>query len=631
MAPMQPNKPSFTIIVSEKGGAERRETFSTFELGIGRVSGNDLTLVKGNVSKQHARISYRDGGFVVTDLNSTNGTYVNRRKIQEPTKVGEGDRVYVGDFILRIESVEHPVASSGQSSQSDPAGDHSDSKSVSDSTTTKGKVPNDVLQSPRGASYPDVPAPPKMPGPGSTIASWSDNSSGRISFTNEDLQAVARASVSDPSIPGASATTLAPGERDANSLLALLVEAVVEVLGERWVGGATDHEQHGSVERVIEDQLQRLIQAGNFPPTVQIERLRVLARTEVLGLGALGKLLEDPSVTEILVPRFDQVLVRRNGNLENIDQGISSRRSLRRIILRMCIKSGRPAASDETIIERALPNGGLLWAVFSPLALGQPSLVLRKARENPSTLQGLVRAGVISRAMSVFLQQAVSARSRILVVGPRDSDIGAVAGALLSSIAEGTTALVEGTVDLGAVGLQVPAFRWSLVSAPDVRRLIASAARVSTQQFAVSLDDARVTSAVVDVMGATGVGVIAVREARTSEYALSQMVAELMTAHPGIHVDAARRLLAGSFDLLLEVVRYRDGRQRLIRLGEIGRVTADEIEIDDVFTFVTTSGTAGELVEGTFRSSGTVPRVVEELIARGAQFDTNVFARPSPR
>jgi pilus assembly protein CpaF len=623
---MQLNKPSFTIVVSEKGGAERRETFATFELGIGRVQGNDLILVKGNVSKQHARIAYRDGLFVVTDLNSTNGTYVNRRKIQEPTKIGEGDRVYVGDFILRIEAVEHPAAADAQGNPQEGS-EHSDSKSVADSTTTKGKP--STLEAQRGALYPDVPGPPKIPTHGAVIPSWTDNSPGRVSFASEDLQSVAKLAVSDPSVPGAAAATLAPGERDLNSLLAMLVEAVVEVVGERWAGGGADVEHHNSVERVIDDQLQRLLQLGNFPATVQVDRLRVLARTEVLALGPLGKLLEDPTVTEILVPRFDQVIVRRNTSLETLEQGLSSRRSLRRIILRLCIKAGQPVAADEAIVERALPNGGILWAVLPPLALGQPALVLRKPREVPINLQSLVRAGVVSRAMSVFLQQAVTAKSRVLVVGPRESDISAVAGALLGSATEGPIALVEGRSDLGAIGLQVPTFRWSSVRAKDPRTLIFAAANAATQQMGVCLDDARITAAVVDVLGASGVGVVAVREARTSEYALSQMVAELMKEHVGISVDAARRMLAGAFDLLLEVVRYRDGRQRLIRVGEIGRVTGDEIEIDDVFTFVTTAGTAGELVEGTFRSSGTVPRVVEELMARGAQFDTNVFARPT--
>src|SRR3954466_12304960 len=93
----------FSVIISEKGGAERREAFDRTEINGGRVQGNDLMLPKGNVSKRHARLLYRDGRFIVTDLNSTNGTYVNRRRITQATIVREGDRIYVGDFVLRIE------------------------------------------------------------------------------------------------------------------------------------------------------------------------------------------------------------------------------------------------------------------------------------------------------------------------------------------------------------------------------------------------------------------------------------------------------------------------------------------------------------------------------------------------
>src|SRR5688572_9981163 len=60
-------------------------------------------LPKGNVSKRHARVLFRDGRFIVTDLNSTNGTYVNRRRINQATIVREGDRIYIGDFVLRVE------------------------------------------------------------------------------------------------------------------------------------------------------------------------------------------------------------------------------------------------------------------------------------------------------------------------------------------------------------------------------------------------------------------------------------------------------------------------------------------------------------------------------------------------
>src|ERR1700733_9209801 len=90
----------FTIVISEKGGAERRETFDKNEINVGRVQGNDLMLPKGNVSKHHARLLYRDGRFIVTDLKSTNGTYVNGRKIAQATIVREGDKIYIGDFVL---------------------------------------------------------------------------------------------------------------------------------------------------------------------------------------------------------------------------------------------------------------------------------------------------------------------------------------------------------------------------------------------------------------------------------------------------------------------------------------------------------------------------------------------------
>jgi pilus assembly protein CpaF len=94
----------FTIIISEKGGAERRETFDKNEINVGRVQGNDLMLPKGNVSKHHARLLYRDGRFIVTDLKSTNGTYVNGRKIAQATIVREGDKIYIGDFVLKLDT-----------------------------------------------------------------------------------------------------------------------------------------------------------------------------------------------------------------------------------------------------------------------------------------------------------------------------------------------------------------------------------------------------------------------------------------------------------------------------------------------------------------------------------------------
>jgi len=154
----------FAIIVHEKGGAERREMFDAAELSVGRVQGNELMLPKGNVSKRHARLLYRDGRFIVTDLNSTNGTYVNRRKITQATIVREGDRIYIGDFVLRIEMSGGELGSA-EELRTGPSAFMRSSPSLTDGISNVSARPSD----------PDVeefthPPPPK-PTPSSPVSS----------------------------------------------------------------------------------------------------------------------------------------------------------------------------------------------------------------------------------------------------------------------------------------------------------------------------------------------------------------------------------------------------------------------------------------------------------------------------
>ncbi|HEY4244073.1 MAG TPA: ATPase, T2SS/T4P/T4SS family [Kofleriaceae bacterium] len=93
----------FTILIQEKGGEQRRMVFNKAEVTIGRVQGNDIVLPKGNVSKRHARIVLKDGKFIIVDLKSTNGTYVNGRKITSPLVVKDSDKIYIGDFIVGVD------------------------------------------------------------------------------------------------------------------------------------------------------------------------------------------------------------------------------------------------------------------------------------------------------------------------------------------------------------------------------------------------------------------------------------------------------------------------------------------------------------------------------------------------
>jgi pilus assembly protein CpaF len=142
----------FAIIISEKGGAERREAFDKNEINVGRVQGNDLMLPKGNVSKHHARLLFRDGRFIVTDLKSTNGTYVNGRKIAQATIVREGDKIYIGDFVIRLEG-------------SSAAAIEPEAPSEDASRTLDRGAMRAPLAPPMPPPIPDAPPPPSTPMP----------------------------------------------------------------------------------------------------------------------------------------------------------------------------------------------------------------------------------------------------------------------------------------------------------------------------------------------------------------------------------------------------------------------------------------------------------------------------------
>jgi pilus assembly protein CpaF len=152
----------FTIIISEKGGAERREAFDKNEINVGRVQGNDLMLPKGNVSKHHARLLFRDGRFIVTDLKSTNGTYVNGRKISQATIVREGDKIYIGDFVLRLETAAQPGAAAADATY----GPNDDSQGRTPARL--GPIPREMTPAPPPAAPPQLgppPLPPQMVAP----------------------------------------------------------------------------------------------------------------------------------------------------------------------------------------------------------------------------------------------------------------------------------------------------------------------------------------------------------------------------------------------------------------------------------------------------------------------------------
>lgn len=613
----------FTVVVSEKGGADRRESFERSEITVGRVQGNDLMLPKGNVSKRHARVVFRDSRFIVTDLNSTNGTYVNRRRISQATIVREGDRIYVGDFVLQIEPSETVGSSTNESTGSGQSPSRSMPSSAEIETPASSGVPRPSTAEP----LPDVPGPPRVPTGARASAPGEDPGSDSFPAASVPRAEVARPSVAAPSPPAAS-------PRFAESASARALRTLVMHVTDLLEPGALDRDVDDTlvirIEQLIDQQAASVVEGSEGGGALSRDALVRAARAELLELGPLGALLEDREVSDVTVSRFDHIMATRAGAPVVVDPPFSSEGALRRAVLRACRRAGAPASPDAAIVECRLLSGAQLWAVTGRAAPGGTAVVLRKPERAPRTLEELVRSGTISRAMATCLGQCVAARASVLVVGPRDSGASAIVGALAASGHEGEIVSIEDSEPFTLPGNSD--LRLSVAS-PDieVQRLVRGASRLPAARLVVDVTRSEVAAAVLEAIGEGADGVVACLPAASVSRALSRLAADVLVSRPGVGIAAAREIVAGAFDLVVEVGRLRDGRQRVMRVCQIAGVNDTSVRTEDVFVFTVERTAAGGAVEGSFHASGVVPSLVEALASRGVSLDHSLYTRPPSR
>ncbi|MEB2311076.1 MAG: FHA domain-containing protein [Sorangiineae bacterium] len=621
VSPLKHSDLVFTVVISEKGGAERREVFDRPEITVGRVQGNDLTLPKGNVSKRHARLLFRDGRFIVTDMNSTNGTYVNRRRISQATIVREGDRIYVGDFVLRIElpdGVEGAAPADVSSAGMEPV------EVPPSSVRAEPLVSAQPAESDVAPVLPKVPGPPRMPAVTPRAESIPDGVA--VTPLRHSLDERSRATADSLQVATQDSPRLGDGALRAAAVL--VCQRVERSLAP---GALDDPNQRGAAEvrRLVDEQLRQLRSSGEVPPELDDARVAADALAELLELGVLGPLLGDPEVTAVTVVRHDRVNASRSGRQIVIERAFSSEDSLRRIVARLCRRAGEPLDERETVVERVLSDGARMSAALGPSGSASALLAIRRPRRASTTLDELVRSGTISRAIATFLQYCAQARANLLIVGPRDAGVESLASALAALTTESPVIAVE-----EAGGLVAPAANVSLLAVrpgTDADQLLRVAARADQARLVVELASGELVAAVTEIVGDGVDGLIAVARAPGLRRATERMTASLVATRGGLTAAAARLAVAGTFDVIIELCRLRDGRQRVLRVAEPLGVEGDELRLRDVFAFQIERTAAGGAVEGSFAALGAVPRFVEEMAARGVVVETSLFTRPPSR
>lgn len=753
----------FAIIISEKGGAERKESFDKNEINVGRVQGNDLMLPKGNVSKHHARLLFRDGRFIVTDLKSTNGTYVNGRKIAQATIVREGDKIYIGDFVLRLETngasasppeptqgeeesirtlardnvppprpVGNPPAvtlkapthppgapmprpqASNVSNAPPPPGrgpeggaanyqldqDPDDSAPVQKArlqsaappaaqggpapgnagggapgaprpmtmplnqmsppmigTRVPTAPPGGVLQQPQTAqpmapvaappplappppqgppplAAPPPLAPPPLQGPPPLAAPPPPPHAAPPPPAPQappppPPQAVAHTPSAPPpqqrptAPPGRTPAKESPAQAGRRLALTMLMGRIADAvdLSPLRANPIVPDGLAQQIEHAAREQANAMREEGEAPEEIDLDAVMRDAHRELVGLGAIGPLLEDEEVSEIHCLRYDQLFTVRNGVTTNEGSAFSSEEALHRVIARLAQQSGDAWRPGETVVERRLPRAALV--AIAPPAAASHVLSIRKRRRVESTLEDLVRASSLSRPMAQFLEACVATRANVLVAGAAG---GAVLSALASSGAQGERVCVVQDVEEVAVA-NAHAVPLSVV---DTRKAgedtVRAAARLRPERLVVAQLAGGVAAGTVDAMTEGSEGVLAAISAPTLRQGLSRLVAQLVMHRPGLGLEAMRDVVGEAFDVAVEVGVLPDGRLRVMRIAELGGSDAKGIVARDIFVFNADANQGGG-EGGGFSATGVVPRIANDLAARGMKLDPAIFKR----
>ncbi len=349
------------------------------------------------------------------------------------------------------------------------------------------------------------------------------------------------------------------------------------------------------------------------------------ALRELFGLGALEPLLEDEDVSDIHVFGHASVTALRGGDVVEMDPPFSSEGALYRAIVRLCRQSPTPLASGETVVERYISRGLLVYAVLPPTSQSGHAVAIKKRRRAETGLDDLVRSGTISRAMATLLRACMTARLNVLVVGP--SDATAMLLSALLSVSQPTDRIVTLQPIDELFGLEPEPIALRLSDAPgEVGKVVRAAAKLHPERLVVSPMAGHAAAAVAGVIAEGCEGVLGAVTAPSLRHALDRLVSDLMAARPGYSPEGAESCIASSFELAIEIAPLRDGRRRVMRIAEIQASEAGLVG-RDVFTFVVERTALGGTVEGSFVATGHVPRIVEDLGSRGSPLDSAIFRR----
>ena len=613
-----------SVSITEKGGATKRRDFQKDEITVGRIQGNDIVLPRGNISKKHARIVQRDGKIVALDLKSTNGTFINGKRISGPQVIHDSDKIQIGDFVIVVsdESVAPPISK----------------KKPARKATTRG-IKRRLDMDEQEDDYDDGYADEDM----DEIDDFEEVGGEEFSGTSIDAEEIdePKPKPKPKQKPKAKAKAKSkkgkkkrdPRVEEYSELQREVHGRLIDYLDLRRmdIEELNDDELWNQTERAIRDIIVQMENDGEIPGWVDMELLVNDVLNEALGLGPLEEFLADPAISEIMVNHSKQIYIEREGKLVMSDKTFSSDHAVLGVIERIVAPLGRRIDESSPYVDARLKDGSRVNAIIPPLAVKGPSITIRKFKKEAMSVNQLIKFGTMTPGMAEFLEMCVKARKNIIVSGGTGSGKTTTLNCLSGYIPESERIV---TVE-DACELQLAQDHWvSLETRPaniegtgevTIRDLVKNCLRMRPDRIVVGECRGGEALDMLQAMNTGHDGSLTTAHANSPRDALSRLETMVLMAGMELPVRAIREQISSAVDIIVQQTRFSDGTRKITYISEVTGMEVDIISLQDIFYYKQEGFSEDNKVLGRFVATGFIPKFYDELQRRGIPVNMDIF------
>jgi len=348
------------------------------------------------------------------------------------------------------------------------------------------------------------------------------------------------------------------------------------------------------------------------------EALRLDARD----YGPITPLLNDDSISEVMVNGAGQIYIERKGQLSLSDVTFGSEADLIRVIREIAAFVGRRIDDDSPMVDCRLPDGSRVNAIIPPLAIDGASLTIRKFAREPFTVQDLISFGTLTAEAAGFLEACVKAHFNVLVAGGTGSGKTTTLNVLSSFIPD--TERVVTIEDAAELQLRQP-HKVRLESRParidgsgriSIRDLVVNALRMRPDRIVIGECRSGEALDMLQAMNTGHDGSLTTIHANSPRDTLSRLETLVLMSGVDLPQRAIREQIASAIHLIVQQSRLRDGSRRITNITEVVGREGDTITLQDVFLFEESGMDSIGRLQGKLSPTGIRPNAMAKIYSK---------------